>query len=65
MPPGACFNTAFHSSLPATATTYAIPEPLRNKGLRRFGFYGINHQHVAESVAKQWRQQVRDMSDCG
>ena len=59
-PQWACFDTAFHSSLPAAATTYAIPQPFRNKGFRRFGFHGINHQHVAESVAKQWRQQGRD-----
>ena len=52
-PQWACFDTAFHSSLPAAATTYAIPQPFRIKGFRRFGFHGINHQHVAESVAKQ------------
>ena len=42
------------------ATTYAIPQLFRNKVLRRFGFHRINQQHVAESVAKQWRQQDRD-----
>ena len=59
-PQWACFDTAFHSSLPAAASTYAIPQQLRGKGFRRFGFHGINHQHVAESVAEQWRQQGRD-----
>ena len=59
-PQWACFDTAFHSSLPAAATTYAIPQPFRAQGFRRFGFHGINHQHVAESVAEQWRQQDRD-----
>ena len=59
-PQWACFDTAFHSSLPAAASTYAIPQHLRGKGFRRFGFHGINHQHVAESVAEQWRQQGRD-----
>ena len=60
VPQWACFDTAFHSSLPAAASTYAIPQALRAKGFRRFGFHGINHQHVAESVAEQWRQQGRD-----
>ena len=59
-PQWACFDTAFHSSLPAAASTYAIPQALSAKGFRRFGFHGINHQHVAESVAEQWRQQGRD-----
>lgn len=62
LPQWACFDTAFHSSLPAAAYTYAIPSALRNKGFRRFGFHGINHQHVAEAVAQQWRAQGNDPS---
>ena len=62
LPQWACFDTAFHSSLPAAAYTYAIPGELRNKGFRRFGFHGINHQHIAEAVAGQWRHQGRDAS---
>ena len=61
-PQWACFDTAFHSSLPAAAYTYAIPEDLRNRGFRRFGFHGINHQHIAETVAAQWRRQGTDPS---
>lgn len=60
LPQWACFDTAFHSSLPAAAYTYAIPSALRNKGFRRFGFHGINHQHVGEAVAQQWRAQGKD-----
>jgi acetate kinase len=47
----ACFDTAFHGTLPTAARTYAIPARWRAQGLRRFGFHGLNHQHVAESVA--------------
>ena len=60
LPQWACFDTAFHSTLPAAASTYALPAELRQRGLRRFGFHGINHQHVAETVAAQWQQQGRD-----
>ena len=49
----ACFDTAFHSTLPSAAHTYAIPAPWRARGLRRFGFHGLNHQHVAETVARR------------
>ena len=62
LPQWACFDTAFHSSLPAAAYTYAIPSEFRDRGFRRFGFHGINHQHVAETVAEQWRQQGKDPS---
>ena len=60
LPRWACFDTAFHSTLPAAASTYALPLELREKGFRRFGFHGINHQHVAETMAAQWQQQGRD-----
>lgn len=47
----ACFDTAFHSTLQPAQHTYALPEAWRQQGLRRFGFHGLNHQHVAETVA--------------
>jgi acetate kinase len=47
----ACFDTAFHASLSEAASTYAIPAAWRHQGLRRYGFHGLNHQHVAETVA--------------
>jgi acetate kinase len=47
----ACFDTAFHATLPPEAATYAIPADWRHQGLRRFGFHGLSHQHVAEVVA--------------
>ncbi len=49
----ACFDTAFHGTLPPEARTYAVPARWRAEGLRRFGFHGLNHQHVAESVARR------------
>src|SRR5690606_30341790 len=42
--------------LPARARQYALPVALaRRHGLRRFGFHGISHQHVATSVAAWMR----------
>ena len=49
-PHWACFDTAFHHTLPAEARTYAIPLAWREAGLQRFGFHGLNHQHVAAMV---------------
>ena len=48
----ACFDTAFHATLPPEAHTYAIPQAWRQQGLRRYGFHGLNHQHVAETVCR-------------
>ena len=39
----ACFDTAFHATLPDAATTYAIPAGWREEfGIRRFGFHGLS-----------------------
>ena len=50
LPQWACFDTAFHHTLPPEAFTYAIPGVWRRQGLRRYGFHGLNHQHVSERV---------------
>lgn len=50
LPQWACFDTAFHHTLAPEAFTYAIPASWRQQGLRRFGFHGLNHQHVSEVV---------------
>jgi acetate kinase len=52
LPQWACFDTGFHASLLPAAFTYALPATWREQGLRRYGFHGLNHQHVAETVAR-------------
>lgn len=43
----ACFDTAFHASLPEIAYRLPIPQSLK---LRRFGFHGINYAHVTQQL---------------
>jgi acetate kinase len=44
LPHVACFDTAFHATLPAAARTYALPAEWRERwGLQRFGFHGLSH----------------------
>ncbi|HEY7485200.1 MAG TPA: acetate/propionate family kinase [Streptosporangiaceae bacterium] len=53
VPEVACFDTAFHATLPDAAATYAIPEPLRQTyGLRRYGFHGLSHAYAARRAAE-------------
>jgi acetate kinase len=48
VPAVACFDTAFHATLPAAASTYALPASWRERfGLRRYGFHGLSHAWVA------------------
>jgi len=43
----ACFDTAFHASLPEIAWRLPIPQSL---GIRRFGFHGLNYAHVTQHL---------------
>ena len=53
LPAVACFDTAFHAGLPTSAAAYALPADwVRQHGLRRFGFHGLSHAHVARTVAE-------------
>ncbi|HEX9398902.1 MAG TPA: acetate/propionate family kinase, partial [Anaeromyxobacter sp.] len=47
LPQVACFDTAFHRSLPPVAERFALPEELFAAGLRRYGFHGLSYEHVA------------------
>jgi acetate kinase len=51
IPHVAVFDTAFHSSIPEAAATYAVPERWRGEwGIRRYGFHGIAVQSVVEQI---------------
>jgi acetate kinase len=48
LPAVACFDTAFHATLPPAARTYALPARWRDRlGVRRYGFHGLSHAWVA------------------
>ena len=51
IPAVACFDTAFHASLPAAARTYALPERWNRRwDLRRYGFHGLSHAWIARRI---------------
>ncbi|SHF54604.1 acetate kinase [Jatrophihabitans endophyticus] len=53
VPAVACFDTAFHSGMPAAATTYAVPAQWRERyGVRRFGFHGLSHAYASRRAAE-------------
>ena len=53
IPTVACFDTAFHATIPAAAATYAVPEEWRRRWpLRRFGFHGLSHAYASRRGAE-------------
>jgi acetate kinase len=53
VPAVACFDTAFHATLPDAAATYALPAALRERfALRRYGFHGLSHAYASRRAAE-------------
>jgi acetate kinase len=53
VPAVACFDTAFHTTIPDVAATYALPAEWRRRyRLRRYGFHGLSHAYIAHRVAE-------------
>jgi acetate kinase len=64
VPAVACFDTAFHATLPAAAATYALPREWRARwGLRRYGFHGLSHAYAA-GRAQELASSPRRMVTC-
>lgn len=49
VPQIACFDTAFHATVPPAARTYALPARLRSR-VRGFGFHGLSHAWASRLV---------------
>jgi acetate kinase len=43
----ACFDTAFHRTMPTVASRIAVPRGLWAKGVRRYGFHGLSYDYIA------------------
>lgn len=62
-PQVACFDTAFHATIPQVAYTYALPYELYEKlGVRRYGFHGTSHRYVARRAAAILGRQKYDIN---
>jgi acetate kinase len=62
VPAFACFDTAFHSRLPAEAVAYAIPtEWVSRWGIRRYGFHGLSCAWATRRAAHLLGQPVEDL----
>ena len=46
LPQIACFDTAFHASMPEVDYAFALPKALQDQGVRRYGFHGLSYQYI-------------------
>ena len=51
VPHVACFDTAFHATIPDAARAYGGPHRWLDAGLRKYGFHGLSHEHATTRSA--------------
>jgi len=47
LPQVACFDTAFHRTMPREAQLYGLPRELAHEGILRYGFHGLSYEYIA------------------
>jgi len=52
LPQTACFDTAFHRSMPRVATILPIPRRYEAKGVQRYGFHGLSYTFLLQELAR-------------
>ena len=52
LPQVACFDTAFHRTMPRVAKRLPIPRRYAAKGVERYGFHGLSYAYLMEELAR-------------
>jgi len=50
LPQIACFDTAFHHTMPVVATRFALPREYEDEGVRHYGFHGLSYEYIARRL---------------
>jgi acetate kinase len=63
VPQVACFDTAFHTTLPQTAFIYALPYEIYEKyRVRKYGFHGTSHKYITQRAAVMLGKKLEDIN---
>ena len=52
VPQIACFDTAFHATMPAHAVRLPVPRRYGDEGVRRYGFHGLSYAYLREELVR-------------
>jgi acetate kinase len=58
VPEFACFDTAFHRTLPEVAARFPLPEKFWKAGVRRYGFHGLSCESVLHALGAEVGQRT-------
>jgi acetate kinase len=58
VPQFACFDTAFHRTMPEEAYRYPLPKELADEGVRRYGFHGLSYGSVVHQLGGKLKKRT-------
>ncbi|TAM90033.1 MAG: acetate/propionate family kinase [Candidimonas sp.] len=64
LPQIACFDTAFHRTLPKVERMLPLPRALTKTGLRRYGFHGLSYAYMARALEERHGARARGRVVC-
>ena len=59
VPQVACFDTAFHDTLPIVEKILPLPRTAWDQGLRRYGFHGLSYEYLALTLGERYGDAAR------
>jgi len=64
LPQVACFDTAFHATLPDIEKLLPLPYDAWQRGLRRYGFHGLSYEYLSIALAERNGERARGRTIC-
>ncbi|MBS0516372.1 MAG: acetate/propionate family kinase [Proteobacteria bacterium] len=64
LPQIACFDTAFHHTLPEVEQLLPLSFDAWQRGLRRYGFHGLSYEYLSIALAERHGQRARGRTIC-
>ncbi|MFC4821811.1 acetate/propionate family kinase [Dokdonella ginsengisoli] len=64
LPQIACFDTAFHHTLPDVEKLLPLPYDAWQRGLRRYGFHGLSYEYLSIALAERYGDGARGRTIC-
>jgi acetate kinase len=59
LPQVACFDTAFHQSMPTVEKMLPLPRSAWDRGLRRYGFHGLSYAYQSQVLGERYGETAR------
>ena len=63
-PQVACFDTAFHATLPDVEKLLPLPYDAWQRGLRRYGFHGLSYEYLSIALAERYGERASGRTIC-